>query len=134
VRLPETYVIGRGVLVPGRVARVLVGPGGLADYAQRSRGVDAEVDAVLAALLDEGMRWQRAARSRHGHSSGTPTARSSARGMSAAEAAEALGCSKRTVLRDIAAGRLPAERVGIGYVISHEDLEHRRAARNTGAA
>jgi excisionase family DNA binding protein len=128
----ENYMIGDVAIVTSRVAAVLAVRAGLVDYHQRTRGADPEVDAQVAALIGQGLRWQRSARARHGHTSPASAAASSARGMSAADAARSLGVSKRTVLREIAAGRISAERIGIGYVIAHEDVEHYRASAAAG--
>ena len=43
--------------------------------------------------------------------------------MSAKQAAAELGISQRRVLQLIRAGRLPAQRVGWGWVIMSKDLE-----------
>lgn len=118
-----------GVIVPARVAAVLAGSGGLVDYYRRFRGADPEVDAVISALIAEGLRWQRAARTRHGFAPDAPNVASSGSGLSTSETARRAGCSLRTVQREIAVGRLHAELIGGRFVITPDAIEHWLAAR-----
>lgn len=126
------YHVERGVNVPARVAAVLLTAGGLGDFQRRVRGQDPQVDEVLAAMLDEALTWRRAARSRHRDDTEPAVPASSRRqGMSTTEAARAIGCSTRTVQRDVDNGRLPATLVGGRWVLDPEDVEHARARRST---
>lgn len=129
--LPDEYVIGRGVLVPPRVALLLLVRGGLSDYQRRARGDDPQVDAVLAAFVAEALAWRRAAGSRHPDATVPRLSEPWSQKLSTTEAARRIGVSHRTVLRNIAAGRLPAERVGGRFVLDLEDVEHHRIRRKS---
>lgn len=126
-RLPQSYAVPRGTVVPARVGRILLTAGGLAGFAAAVRGQDPEVDAVLAALSSEALAWTRSARTRHGLAQDPPS-RSSSR-LSTSEAAQLAGCPLRTLQNAITDGRLPAEKVGKRFVVTVEDAETFAAAR-----
>ncbi len=133
-RQPEQYLHGLHapvVVVPARVAAWL-GRRGLDSLRINARGVDAEVDDVLAALHLAGLQWR---------ASVEPEAEPEVAGpqpevapalgtvMGTREAADLLGLTVRAVTLAIQQGRLSAERVGGRWRITRDDVEHYRAAR-----
>lgn len=124
---------GPVVVVPARVAALLMRRCGLEDYHREHRGEDAELDTVLVDLKTAGMAWRVA--HQVATDSGSVLAEvaqqrsGSPRQLSTAQAARSLGITDRAVRLAIAAGRLPAEWVGGRYVLAPEDVEHFRARR-----
>lgn len=134
-RPPEAYVHGLDgpmVVVPARVAALLMRRAGLDDYHRAHRGEDPELDAVLVGLKTAAAAW----RAMHVPSdSGSAVVelaaqqRPSPRQLSTAQAARALGISPRAVRQAIAENRLDAEVVGGRYVLTPDDVAHYRAKR-----
>jgi excisionase family DNA binding protein len=124
---PAAYVHGLAgpvVVVPARIAALLVRRLGLAAFARDARGIDPELDAVLVALRDAGYRWA-AAR-------GCPPATDHDGGdvlearspwMTTAAAAQRLGVTRQAITRAIREGRLPGQRLGARWVVDPDDVE-----------
>ena len=121
-------IVGRGVLVPPRVARVLLVRAGLEDYRLRCKGEDTEVDTVLEELRAEVFRWHQAVRTRHTRDS-TDDQPSLLISMTTREAAKLVGCSLHSIQRACKARKLPARLVGGRYLVDVVDAEQYRATR-----
>lgn len=131
-RGPEHFVHGGGevVVVPSRVAAWL-DRHGLSALRISARGVDPEVDAVLAALHLASLHWRTSV-----HAEAAPevagTCAEAAPGltwMSTTQAADRLGITARGVRLAISENRIPAEPDGRRWRLRREDVEHYRAAR-----
>lgn len=116
---------GAVAVVPGRVAALLLGTVGLANY---TRGQDPELDAAVTALKIAAAAW-RTTLADHGNGQARRAPSAAASALSTADAARRLGCAPRTVRWAIASGRLEATTVGGRWVITAEAVEHYRAAR-----
>lgn len=134
IRPPEAFIHGVDgpvVVVPGRVASVLLRTTTLGRYAAERRSDDPEVDAVLVALRVAAMAW----RAQAGGSGSGPSLSvidgggASSGQLTTAQAAQRLGIAERSVRRAIQAGRLPATLLGSRWVLDPEDVEHYRARR-----
>jgi hypothetical protein len=134
-RPPEGYVHGLDgpcVVVPARVAALLVTRAGLAGFHARHRGLDAEVDACIVALKVAAAAW----RARHvGSDRGTDPAgaggRPSPSWLTSRAAGARLGITPRAVVKAIGAGRLPAQWACGCWWIDPADVEHYRTQRDT---
>lgn len=132
-RPASAYIHGHDgpvVVVPARIARILVRQAGLATFHLEHRGIDPELDEVLVALRDAGHRWAAA------HSSVSGTSHDSSDGedprygwLSTTEVARQLGITARAVTKAIAAGRLPAQLLGSRWVLNPEDVAQYAAQR-----
>lgn len=134
VRSPAAYVHGVDapiVVVPARVAAWLERHARLGELHAGNRGADPEVDAVLVALVLAARAWRMSATGRvEAAPTGTETP---SRQMNAAQAAEVIGVSDRSIRRAITTGRLPARKVATCWVIEREDVEHYRAGHRAAA-
>jgi excisionase family DNA binding protein len=117
---------GGVVVVPARLAALLVLRCGLAEYYRQHRGADREFDELLVALGQAGL----ASRGHRGSTDiGTPDdqpaeqAASSAHGLSTAQAAARLGVTDRAIRQAITRHRLPAEAVGGRWVLQPADVD-----------
>ncbi|MDP9466822.1 MAG: helix-turn-helix domain-containing protein [Actinomycetota bacterium] len=124
---------GPVVVVTARVAAWLDARG-LSALRVNARGVDAEVDAVLAALHYAALSW------RTSLTSAQPEVEPEVAGpdvgdapglawVSSTQAADLLGITDRAVRLAMESGRLPAEKVDGRWRVAREDLEHFRAGR-----
>lgn len=135
-RPPESYVHGIDgpvAVVPGRVAAWLVRRLQLDRVRAEIRGTDPEVDAVLLALTVAGAAWR--ARS---CVDATPLAQSaqpaSSSELTTNEAARRAGVTPQAIRKAITANRLPARRVGPGWLVEPAELDlyrTRTAARRS---
>ena len=133
-RPAEHLVLGLNgpiVAISGRIAALLLARAGLERYHRDHRGEDRELDEALVALKVIAAMWRTAVADcgqdppsprQGGHSSAVS-------GWSTRQAAKRLGCSDRTVRWAIANGRLAAKRIGAGWVLDPEEVEHFRARR-----
>jgi excisionase family DNA binding protein len=132
-RPPEAYVHGLDgpcVLVPGRVAALLLARTDLRSYHAKHRGEDPEVDAVLVGLKVAAAAWGATVADRgNGQAERCPWQPGSAPWLSTRDAARRLCCSPRTVRWAIAQGRLPAVWFRGGWVLDPVEVEHYRARR-----
>jgi excisionase family DNA binding protein len=112
------------VVVPARIAALLVRRLGLAAFARDARGIDPELDAVLVALRDAGYRWAaaRGCSPATEHDAGDDVEARSP-WMTTTEAAQRLGVTRQAIRKAIAAGRLPAQRLGDRWVVDPTDIE-----------
>jgi excisionase family DNA binding protein len=115
------------VLVPARVARVLVRQAGLEQYHVTHRGLDPELDAVLVALKLAGASWTVSAE--EGEQRKPTEGESSSSWLTTREAADQLVVTDSRIRQECRAGRLDAELVGRTWRISRDDLARYRAAR-----
>jgi excisionase family DNA binding protein len=121
------YGGGSVVVVPSRIAALLVRHGGLARYHVENRGLDPELDDVLVALKVAAAAW--AASVDGSDPRKPPEAEPFSAWLAPVEVADLLGLTDSRVRQEIRAGRLKAERVGRGWRVSRQDFEHYRAAR-----
>ncbi len=120
---------GPVVVVTARVAAWLDARG-LSALRVNARGVDAEVDAVLAALHYAALSWRTSLSSAQSEVAGPDV--EDAPGLtwvSSSTAADLLGITDRAVRLAMESGRLPAEKVDGRWRVAREDLEHFRAGR-----
>ena len=126
---PGYYVTGNhgpGVEVPGRVAAWLESRLDFRGLRTDARGVDPEVDAVLADLHRVALLWRSSV---DGSDPRKPAeARALLPWLTTAEAAGRLGVTSSRVRQVIRAKHLVAEQVDHQWRISRTDLEHYRAA------
>jgi excisionase family DNA binding protein len=129
LQVPERYLLpdAVGALLPGRIAALIYRRTNLGQVRTEVRGIDAEADAALMALHIAALKWR-------GSATGTTEAAQPELGpisgwLSTGEAAGLLGVTPRAVVKAIARGKLPAERLGGRHRISREDLEQYRAGR-----
>jgi excisionase family DNA binding protein len=126
VTSPHINEPGGIVVVPARLAALLVLRCQLAEYYRHNRGRDPELDELLVALGRAGLAHR-------GHTStsdsGTPGDRQpehgtpSAHGLSTRQAARRLGITDRAVRLAITRRRLPAEAVGGRWVLDLDDVD-----------
>jgi excisionase family DNA binding protein len=128
-RPPEHYIHAGGdvVVVPARVAALLLRHARIDQLRTQLRGADAELDSVLVALTVAALHWRTSATG--SEIAPTPEARAQSPWMSTTQAAEHLGITDRAVRLAISERRLAAEQVDGRWRISREDVEHYRAAR-----
>jgi len=128
----EAYVHGGGsvVVVPARVAAWLDSHG-LSGLRVSARGVDPEVDAVLAALHLASLTWRTSvqAEARAEAAGACAEVATGLTWMTTTQAADRLGITARGVRLAISENRIPAEQVDGRWRIRREDLEHHRATR-----
>jgi excisionase family DNA binding protein len=108
-------------VVPADVAVILLVRAGLDKYRRTHRGENLRVDQVLLALTESAIRWRELADKGQNRAPNADTMASSQR-LTTRQAASITGVSDRTIRRAIAAGRLPAERVGHIYLINRQDV------------
>lgn len=125
---PRSYAFdGAFVIVPGRVAALLERRLGLDKARIEQRGLDAEVDQVLADLHIAALRWRTSA---VGSSPAPqPEVEAVLPWVSTAEAALSLGITDRAVRLAIQQQRVPARQIDGRWRITREDVEHYRVAR-----
>jgi excisionase family DNA binding protein len=127
---PGYYVVGlhgMGVEIPGRVAAWLEARLDLRRLRVDVRGIDAEVDAVLADLHRVALTWSTSV---DGKNQAEPTeAVALLPWLTVSEAADQLSVSESRVRQLVRARCLPAEQVDRRWRISRTDFEHYRAAR-----
>jgi excisionase family DNA binding protein len=127
---PGYYVTGNhgpGVEVPGRVAAWLESKLDLRRVRTDVRGVDPEVDAVLADLHRVALVWRASAT---GSATTPPPEATPPLGwMSTTQAASLLKITDRAVRLAIQEHRLPAQQVAGRWRLTREDVEHYKAAR-----
>jgi excisionase family DNA binding protein len=119
------------VLVPARIAAILVNRAGLARYHHDHRGLDPELDQVLVALRDAGHRWAAAHSANPTTSTNTvqpPEARSP--WLSTTEAARQLRMTPQGVTRALREQRLDGLVVGGRWLLNPEDVAHFAARRS----
>lgn len=128
-RGPEAYVHGEGrnVVVPWRVAALLMSRAGLEDYHREHRGLDPELDDVLLALKLVATHWRTSVAGSEDRKS--PEVAPLCPWVTSTQAADLLGVGDRGIRLAIAEKRLPAEMVGGRWQIAREDVEHFRAAK-----
>lgn len=132
VRPPEHLVHGiegEVVILSARVCSFLFKHAGLAEFRQRYRGGDAELDNTLTAMSIAYRRWL-------GSAVGTtrpvaPELDGSSLWLSTTEVAGRLLMTDRGVRKAITDGRLSAEMVAGRYRVSREALAHYKASRMT---
>lgn len=125
-----SYVLGLEgavVVVPERIAAWLDRHAGLTALRLEHRGSDPEVDQVLLALAVASANWRTAAVGKDPRQEVAVEPQSS--WLTAAEIADRLGISSRTVRWACQTGRLPAERVGSQWQVSRTEYEQYRASR-----
>ncbi len=128
---PEGYVHGPCVVVPARVAALLVSRAGLSDFHVQHRGLDAEVDAVLVALKVAAAGWRaRHVGSDHGTNHAAAATQPSPWWLNSRAAGARLGITPRAVVKAIGAGRLPAQWASGCWWIDPADVEHYRAQQD----
>lgn len=118
-----------GVAVPARVAAVLLRTTNLGRYAAAHYSEDPEVDAVVEALQLAAAHWRQASESGRLLSNVDTGRARFDQHLTAAQAAELIGISERSVRRAITENRLPASSLGGRWVLDAEDVEHYRARR-----
>jgi excisionase family DNA binding protein len=114
---PELLVVS----VPADVALALLVKAGLDDYRRDHRGENPRVDRILIELTEAAIRWRELADRGQKRAPNADTMPSSQR-LTTKQAASITGVSDRTIRRAIAAGRLPAERVGRIYLVNRQDV------------
>jgi excisionase family DNA binding protein len=122
---PERLV----VIVAADICWALLSRAGLDRYRRDHRGENARVDATLVAMTECAIHWRALADRGQKHAPSADTVPSSQR-LTTKQVASITGVSDRTIRRAIAAGRLPAERVGRIYLINRQDVGR---YRNRGA-
>jgi excisionase family DNA binding protein len=127
---PGYYVTGNhgpGVEIPGRVAAWLESHLDLRRVRTDARGLDVEVDSVLADLHRVALVWRASAT---GSATTPPPEATPLLGwMSTTQAASLLKITDRAVRLAIQEHRLPAQQLAGRWRITREDVEHYRAAR-----
>jgi excisionase family DNA binding protein len=133
------YLIGGAVVLPGRLAALLVRMAGrdkLAMLRLNCRDTDAEAHGALLALVLAAQMYEEI----RGSADGTKLATAKAfpgeltRWVSSLEAAERLGITSRAVRRAAAEGRLRGRQVGNGWVFDPVDVEVFRMEREARAS
>jgi excisionase family DNA binding protein len=135
-RSPEAYVHGLGspvVVVPARVCAWLERHAHLNEVRIESRGIDAEVDAVLVALRLAALTWRNTATGSAVAAKPEATADLN-QWLSTTQAADILYITDRAVRLAITEKRLPATQVNGRYRIAREDIQHFAAAKAAQAA
>jgi excisionase family DNA binding protein len=127
---PGYYVTGNhgpGVEVPGRVAAWLESRLDLRRVRTDARGVDPEVDAVLADLHRVALLWRSCV---DGSDPRKPAqAQPLLPWLTVSEVANQLGVTESRVRQLVQAKALPAEQIDRRWRISRIDFEHYKAAR-----
>ena len=139
VRPAEAFVHGVDapcVVLPGRVAAVLLTRAGLADYHRAHRGNDPEVDQALVALKLAAAAWRSRTigsdhRTRPAADAIDPAP--SPQWLSTNAAAQRLGVTARAITKAINSGRLPARWWGGCWWLNPHDVEHYRSTRRAAA-
>lgn len=118
---------GPSVEIPGRVAAWLESKLDLRRVRTDVRGIDPEVDSVLADLHRVALVWRASAT---GSATTPPPEATPLLGwMSTTQAASLLKITDRAVRLAIQEHRLPAQQLAGRWRITREDVEHYRAAR-----
>ena len=132
---PSAYLHGGDspvVIVPARVARILVRRFALDRYHVANRGRDPELDSVLVALKTAGVRWRA---SFVGSSDAPDEEVLPASVLTTRQAAQLLGMTSRAVRFALAEGRLEGRLLDSRrWEVSRESVEHYRAAALQRAA
>ena len=127
---PGYYVTGNhgpGVEVPGRVAAWLESRLDLRRVRTDARGVDPEVDAVLADLHRVALLWRSCV---DGSDPRKPAqAQPLLPWLTVSEVANQLGVTESRVRQLVQAKALPAEQIDRRWRISRHDFEHYKAAK-----
>jgi excisionase family DNA binding protein len=127
---PGYYVTGNhgpGIEIPGRVAAWLESRLDLRRVRTDARGVDPEVDAVLADLHRVALIWRASVNA--SDRAEPPQADALLPWLTVSEAADQLGVTGSRVRQLVHTNDLPAEQVDRRWRINRLDFEHYRAAR-----
>jgi excisionase family DNA binding protein len=130
LRQPGFYVTGRlgpGVEVPGRVAAWLESKLDLRRVRTDARGVDPEVDSVLADMHRVALIWRASVNA--SDRAEPPQAHALLPWLTVSEAADQLGVTGSRVRQLVHTNALPAEMVDRRWRLDREALEHFVAAR-----
>jgi len=125
VTCPHVNEQGGIVIVPARLAALLVLRFNLAEYYRDHRGRDPELDELLIALGRAGLA-HRGHRTTDPGTTGDQAAEQAAgstHGLSTVQAARQLGITDRAVRLAIARHRLPADTVGGRWVLNPADVD-----------
>lgn len=122
---PEQLV----VIVPGDVAYRLLVKAGLDTYRRGHRGEHWRTDQVLIELSTVAHRWRDLADQGQSRAPNADTMPPLQERLTTKQVADLTGVSSRTVRRAIAAGHLPAQRLGRLYVIDRRDVGHYHTTR-----
>ncbi len=121
---PELLVVS----VPADVALILLLRAGLDEYRRAHRGEDGRVDRVLIELTTAAIRWRELTANGQNRAPNADTGPPSQK-LTTRHVADLTGVSARTIRRAIAAGQLPAERVGNAWLIDRHDVGRYRTTR-----
>jgi excisionase family DNA binding protein len=120
-------IAGPSIEVPGRICAWLESKLDLRRVRTDARGVDPEVDAVLADLHRVALVWRASVDGSDPRKPAEPGALLP--WLTVSEAADQLSISSSRVRQEIRANALPAEQVDRRWRINRLDFEHYRAAR-----
>jgi excisionase family DNA binding protein len=122
---PEQLV----TVVPADVAVILLVKAGLDGYRRAHRGENPRVDRVLIELTEAAIRWRELSARGQNRAPNADIVPSLQERLTTKQVADLTGVSSRTVRRAIAAGHLPAQRLGRLYVIDRRDVGHYHTTR-----
>jgi excisionase family DNA binding protein len=112
-------------VVPADVAVILLARAGLDKYRRDHRGENPRVDRILIELTAAAIRWRELTDRGQKRAPNADTMPPLQR-LTTRQVADLTGVSDRTIRRAIAAGRLPAERVGRIYLVNRQDVGRHR--------